>query len=243
MSKNVMMSDPRAVTIRAKVNKRRNEQAAVLQLHRNKEELLAPTIFLVRKAGGGGGSTLALILENLMKTDCLIIEVGGQRCPAFKDRPVDRYQHFLSRDVDRVDHALDARIDAASKVAIIEFEPALYRETIPVAARFKEGFAPSRLLVFYVAGRYENNPQYRIKAKNAGVSPLFMCRQADQIEQPREDGFLRLPWLSSQIQNGMHAERKTLSEALAASPGIWTQAQTITNLDSFATAILEGHGR
>lgn len=243
MSNELINSDPRAVAVRAELQKRWNQNTAILTLNSSDGALLAPTMFVVGKGGGTGRSTLGLTLEFLMQGEALIIEVGGNRCPAFRHRTPDRHMRFPSRDPDRIERALDARMAAASKVAIIEFEPALYKETIGIAARFQAALGRSSLMLFYVAGRHEAAPVYPAKAKNNGLEEVFVCRQASEGPPRREPNFLQLPWLLPDIMHAMHADGASLADALAGCAGMWTQMETRDNLKGFAEAVLNGEGQ
>ncbi|MEL7691473.1 hypothetical protein [Citromicrobium bathyomarinum] len=243
MSSDLVRSDPRAVALRDELQRRWNANTAILELRQNENAAVAPTIFAIGKGGGQGLSTLALTLEFMTGSEALIIEVGGNRCPAFRNRPPERHLHFSSRDPDRIDRALDARFNAPGKVAIIEFEPALYRETIEVAANFEAMLGQSNLMVFYVAGRHEEDPAYRVKAKASGLREVIFCRQAVQSPAGRDAGFVPLPWLHHDIMHSMHAGCANLAEALDKCAGLWTQMEARGRLESFAHAILSGEGR
>lgn len=243
MSSELVTSDRRAVALRAELQRRWNANTAILELRQNENAVVAPTILAIGKGGGHGLSTLALTLEFMTDSEALIIEVGGNRCPAFRNRPPERHLHFSSRDPDRIDGALDARFNAAGKVAIIEFEPALYRETINVAANFEAMLGQSNLMVFYVAGRHEEDPAYRAKAKERGLREVIFCQQAVQASTGRHAGIVPLPWLHHDIMHSMHAGCATLGEALDECTGLWTQMEARSRLESFAHAILSGEGR
>ena len=243
MSSDLVRSDPRAVALRDELQRRWNANTAILELRQNENASVASTIFSVGRSGGSGLSTLSLTLEFMTGSEALIVEVGGNRCPAFRDRPPERHLHFSSRDPDRIDRALDARFDAAGKVAIIEFEPALYRETIDVAANFEAMLGQSNLMVFYVAGRHEEDPAYRAKARECGLREVILCRQAVQTATARDAGFVPLPWLHHDIMHSMHAGCATLAEALDQCTGLWTQMEARGRLENFAHAILSGEGR
>lgn len=243
MSNELVERDPRALAVRAEIQKRWNDRTAILKLDPSHGALVAPTMFLAGRGGGGGRSTLGLELEFLTDTEALIIEVGGNRCPAFRNRSADRYMHFPSRDPDRVERALDARMNAPSKVAIIEFEPALYKATIGIAEDFQALLGRSNLMLFYVAGRHEAAPAYGAKAAQRGLGEVFMCREAMQRPPRGENGFLQLPWLPYDIVNAMHADGATLADALGSRAGLWTQQVTRLNLQRFAEAILQRAGQ
>lgn len=243
MSSNLVISDDRSDKLRDELRRRWDSNTKPLVPSDKEDALVAPTFFVVGKGGGTGRSTLALTLEFLMRQEALIIEVGGNRCPAFRNRPLELHRHFTSRDPDRIDRALDARFEAASRVAILEFEPALYRETIEIAANFRNAASHSNLMVFYVAGRHEEQPAYRARAKERELHRVIFCRQAVQLARRRDANFVFLPWLHQDITHSMHAGCATLSQALDQCSGIWTQTEARGRLAGFMQAILAGEGQ
>ncbi|MBX7502176.1 hypothetical protein K3181_12055 [Qipengyuania sp. YG27] len=239
MSDQLAKIDPAAMALREALDAKWVDKTAVLTVNHPSGSVLAPTIIIARRAGGTGASMLALVLEFLLQHKALIIEVGGNRCPAFKHRSPENHRHFQSQDADRIAHAMDARLDHPGRIAILEFEPALYRDTLPVACRLAEMEPLCPPMLFYIACRNESSPLFAEKAAQRGLNELFMCRQAEQRCEPQSDEFLVLPWLDQAITGPLWREGITLPEAITRCRGVWTKEETRVNLEAFVEAILK----
>lgn len=231
-------TDSRALIVRRKMDEAWKARDVSLTLEMPGECELAPTIFIARRYGGTGASTLAAILELLLQQDVLIIEVGGNTCPAFKARSSELHAHFPSNDDGRIHHAMDLRFANASRVVIIEFEPSLYKETLQVADRLSlrnNGVGP---MLFYLLGPHETDPPYAKNAVGKGLEEPFVYRQARQRVFSDEDRAATLPWLDPSITRASWTGNLGLEQAIAQCPGTWTLQDTRLNLENFANSVL-----
>ena len=238
MTSEIVKSDPAARVLREKLDEKWAANAPVLAIDEGPGHALASTIILAKRYGGTGTSTLALILEFLMRQEALIIEIGGNRCPALSNRGEGRHAHFSSHDEGRIEHAMDLRLAHPGRAAILEFEPALYTETLNIAAKMSEldaGFAPT---IFYVCARHEWQPRYEKNAIARQIGQTFICHPAMRgLAAERQDG-LHLPWLDRSITGALWTDSADLHDALAKCTGSWTLQETRHNLETFLKAIL-----
>lgn len=243
MTDQLIKVDANAVALRQAIEDQWDAQTTLLTLEQPAEAMLAHTIMIAKRSGGPGAGTLALMLEYLTRTEALIIEIGGNTSPGFKNRSPERHRHFPSRDIDRVNHALDLRLERASSVAILEFEPALFRESIKVAASLKAMAPSSAIPMFYIAGTHEHGSSYKAKASHKGIDEVLMCRQATQRHCHDEEGYLQIPWLDREITANIHGSGLSLKEAIQSCSGQWTKQEARMELADFGNAIFDRLGK
>ena len=237
MSNQLTIQDANALALRDDMNRSLDDRVAQLDFKSGSGASVAPTILNVRRLGGVGGSVLNLTLEYLLKRPLLHIEIGGAPCPALKGRNDDEYLHFSSSDPERIDKALNARLRFASQPAVLEFEPALYQQTLDIATAFKRQVSPSSVIIFYIAGRHDPYPKYGVNAFNRGVGDVYLCRQASQSCEEDPDGLIKLPWIDEGIVSRMMRGALTLEDALKETDALWTANMTRTSLEAFGSAM------
>ena len=239
MSNELTIQDVKALALREDMKRHLDERVVQLELTNTPMAQVAPTIFTVRRLGGTGASILTLSLEYLLKQSLLHIEIGGAPSPALKARGSDGFLHFPSNEPDRIDKALDARLRSASRTAVFEFEPALYQQTLDIATAFKRQVGPSKVLIFYIAGRHDPFPKFGVNACNRGLSEVFLCRQASQSYEADPDGLIKLPWIGDAIISSIMRDGLSLVDALKQTDGLWTSNMTRLALEAFGTALWE----
>lgn len=237
MSSELVLQDANALALREEMNRRVDERVRQLELADRSGASVAPTILTVRRLGGVGASTLNLTLEYLLKRPLLHIEIGGASCPAFKGRAGTDYLQFPSSDPNRIDQALNARLQYASRPAILEFEPALYQRTLEIAATLKLQVSPANVVIFYIAGKHDPYPKYARNAHNRGIAEVFLCRQASQSCEADPDGLIKLPWIDEGTISHMMRNGLTLEDALKQSNALWTANMTKASLEAFGSAL------
>ena len=158
-------------------------------------------LVLVPRANPGGTatSTLALVLEFQMRQEALIIEIGGNRCPALGNRGEGGHAHFSSHDEGTIEHTMDLRLAHPGRAAILEFELAPYTETLNLAAKMSEldaGFAPT---IFHVCAKHKLQPRYEKNAIARQIGQTIICHSATRdlarakVGHTRFWGIFRLP--------------------------------------------------
>lgn len=238
MTSDIVKVDPAARSLREKLDEKWETNPSVLAIDDGPPGTLASTIILAKRYGGTGTSTLALILEFLMRRQALIIEIGGNRCPALSHRAEDRHAHFSSHDEGRIEHAMDLRMAFPGRAAILEFEPALYTETLNLAGKMTDldaGFAPT---IFYVCGHHESQPRYEKNAIARQIAHTFICHPATRGLATEKSDKLALPWLDTSITEALWGDCADLGDALRKCTGSWTLQETRHNLETFLKAIL-----
>ena len=233
MTSEITTFDPAAALLREKLAQKWRSNAPVLVMEDAPESTLASTIILAKRYGGTGTSTLALVLEFLMRQEALIIEVGGNRCPMFRGRGEDLHAHFPMSYGNRINDAMDLRLAHPGRVAILEFEPTLYTETLRIAKNMitlDAGLIPT---VFYVCARHEADPLYAKNALASKIDQTFICQEAVQNPAAHGAGKLILPWLDRSIMKILWAGAGNLQTALEQCRGSWTLQETRLNLEQF----------
>lgn len=239
MTNQLVTVDAATLALRQDLERQWDHETAFLTLDPSGKAHIAPTIFLAKRGGGTGASTFCLVLEYLLAVEALIIEVGGNSCAAFRDRGPDRHRHFASREQDRVGKALNARLDNAGRIAILEFEPSLFRDTVKIAASMKAIVDGATVILFYLTSRHETASSYRQKALENGLHQVFMCQQPTRVPDHRTAETIYLPWLDPDILDPMHAEALSLQDSLRKCSGLWTKGEARLNLAAFANTISE----
>ena len=237
MSNELTIQDPNALALREEMNRRVDDRVRQLELADRSGASVGNTILTVRRRGGIGASTLNLSLEYLLKRPLLHIEIEGAPCSALKGRGADDYLHFPSSDPNRIDDALNARLQYASRLAILEFEPALYQRTLEIAAALKLQVSPSNVVIFYIAGKHDPYPKYAANAHNRGMNQVYLCRQATQSYEEDPDGLIKLPWIDDDTVSNMMRNGLSLEDALKQSNALWTANMTKVSLEAFGSAL------
>lgn len=237
MTNEITKFDPSGRSLRERLGEQWRSNAPVLVMEDTPESAIASTIMLAKRYGGTGTSMLALILEFLMQQEALIIEVGGNRCPVFSGRAEGRHAHFAMSDCNRINEAMDLRLAHPGRVAILEFEPALYTETLRIAGKLVDldaGLVPT---IFYVCAQHEADPLYEKNALAMKIDQTFICQQAVQTPASRSSEKLVLPWLDKSIIKALWDGAGDLEAALEQCQGSWTFQETRLSLESFFKAL------
>lgn len=238
MTSEITTFNPAAALLREKLAEKWWSKAPVLVMDDASESGLASTIMLAKRYGGTGTSTLALILEFLMRQEALIIEVGGNRCPMFRGRSEDLHAHFPISDGNRINEAMDLRLAHPDRVAILEFEPALYTDTLRIAKdmiSLDAGLLPT---IFYVCARHEADPLYERNALANKIDQTFICQQAVQCPAAPNADRLVLPWLDKSIMEFLWAGAGDLQTSLEQCRGSWTLQEARLTLEQFYKALV-----
>tara|TARA_R110002072_G_scaffold302681_1_gene487273 strand:- start:24334 stop:25056 length:723 start_codon:yes stop_codon:yes gene_type:complete len=239
MTDNLVKTHPGVGILRQKMDEQWKATTSVLTIHHPPDASVAPTIFVAKRYGGTGASMGALILEFLLQQEALIIEVGGNRCPAFKQRPPDRHAHFSSNGSDPIAPALDLRLAHPGRVAILEFEPALYARTLDIAQTYTSVAGAGPPMLVYICRQQEAAPRFAHNAQARGLGEPVVLREARQRVGDITPDQLPLPWLADAITNTIWDEGVGLEEALRRCSGSWTLQETRLNLGRFLNALLE----
>ena len=236
MTNAVITTDANAVALRENTDRSWKRRVEELKAIKDIDGKLGPTIVLSRRQGGTGASTLALELDYIFTLDALIIEIGGNRCAAFKGRSPDHHRHFSSYNEDYINQALDLRLAHASRVTILEFEPTLFRQSLDIASKLTSRFPGSWVSLFYLAGRYEVEPKFPAKAAEMGFAKVLQCCLLQPGQQYAENGVIRLPWFDHRIMSAIHYEQKSIEEAMDC-VGIWSREEARYELERFGANV------
>ena len=202
---------------------------------------LAPTVFVVRKRGGLGGSTLLPVLEYVVDRPSLFFEVGGIKSAIFANLPAGQHIHFKSDDPDRIAHAIDRRMEFPEKLALLEFEPVLFKQAVDEAVTLTEEFQAS-VGLFYIAARDEIAPKFRESAMRLGARQVVMLGQAALESEHRPD-VIRIPSLPKELLEKLQSGSSDLATSLNALAGEFTKVRTAKKLEDFGQALAEAMAR
>ena len=143
-------------------------------------------IHSLRYDGGVGESTLTGCLIPLLSNP-LLIEIGGNRARALKFVAETDRLHFSSSDPERFGNAIDARIENASRVAIIECEQSVYREAIEAAAVLRGEPYNSAVYVLIIVSKVDHKMGLVKLANQYGITdPIVFAQHGYRRERPME---------------------------------------------------------
>ena len=239
MTDEIVKVDPAAGILRQRMNEHWQASAPSLTIDHSPDAAVAPTIFIARRYGGTGASMAAIILEFLLRQQALIIEVGGNRCPAFAKRLPERHAHFTSNGSDPIEPALNLRLANPSRIAILEFEPALYTRTLDIAQTYASLAAVRPPMLFYICRQHETAPRFAQNAQHKGLDEPIVLSEARQRTGDTAPDQLPLPWIAETVIATIWNEGAGVEEALSRCTGNWTSQETRLSLEKFFTAIQE----
>lgn len=240
MANNIVTHDPARRALAIKSNQLIATRHRLIEFD-SPQGGLAPTVFLVRKRGGVGSSTLLPILEYVIDRPSIFIEVGGIRSAIFANLPAGKHIHFKSGDPDRVAHAIDRRMEFPEKLALLDFEPVLFKQAIDAAVTLTEEFEAS-VGLFYIAARDEIAPKFRERAMSLGVRQVVMLGQV-AIETENRPDVIRIPSLPKEVLEKLQRGSSDLTTLLNALTGEFTKVRTAKKLEDFAQALVEAMAR
>ena len=202
-----------------------------------RETGLAPTYVIAKYDGGVGSSTLAAILGMFMNNP-LFIEIGGNKSRAFKAIDEADIVRFPSSDPDRFQRGFDARLQQASRPAIIELEQSLYRDAIQATVALRtEPFYSSAILIF-VASKNDEKLAFRKLSDDCGVHDLIIFGEHEIRSEKRAD-VIRIPTLPKEIQDAFYVEGLSFMEAVQSCPALFTRKIFIGRLQQFHQQVIE----
>ena len=198
---------------------------------------LAPTYIIAKYDGGVGTSTLAAILGMFMPKP-LFVEIGGNSSRAFKAIDKADIVRYPSSDPDRFQRGFDARLQQASRPAIIELEQSLYRDAIKAAVALRsEPFCSSAILIF-VASKNDEKLAFQKLSDDCGIHDLIIFGE-HEIRGEKRPNVIRIPTLPKEIQDAFYIEGLSFMEAVQSCPALFTRTDFIGRLQHFHQQVIE----
>ena len=195
------------------------------------------TTELVRFPMKLASSTLAAILGMFMNNP-LFIEIGGNKSRAFKAIDEADIVRFPSSDPDRFQRGFDARLQRASRPAIIELEQSLYRDAIQATVDLRsEPFCSSAILIF-VASNNGEKLAFQKLSDDCGIHDLIIFGE-HEIRGEKRANVIRIPTLPKEIQDAFYVEGLSFMEAVQSCPALFTRKDFINRLQNFHQQVFE----
>ncbi|MEP2722588.1 hypothetical protein [Roseibium sp.] len=235
MSNDLTTQDPvfaRLLAVKSQASAARLQE---LPLQFAPESGLAPTILIARYDGAVGASTAAAILAMLWPQP-LLIQIGGNASRALSGLAKESLLRFETNDPNRIENALDARMEHASRPAIVEFEQTLFREAISTTQILRGGEFGSAAALIFVASPHDRNLPYRTLAEEAGIDDLIVLAKPQAGKESRE-GVIRMPALPKKVADAVYSEGMTLREAIRTCSGVYSREAFGLALQNFRNEI------
>lgn len=220
MSNDIMNSDPAYQKLAEVSRKREFQPLERFPEKRTAQTGFAPTYIIARYDGGVGASTLAAMLMPFL-TNPLLIEIGGNKPRALKSVDRENRIHIPFVDHNPFGEALDARIQNASRTAIIECEQTAYRDAIEATTILRGApFHNAAYLLIILAG-IDNKLALVDLAHRSDIDDPIVFAQGGYSHASSED-IIRIPTLPKQLQTEIYQNGKGVLEALRDNQTMYT---------------------
>lgn len=220
MSNDLVHSDPAYRKLLA--NSRQHELQALHRFpeNRNAETGFAQTYIIARYDGGVGASTLAAMMVPFV-TKPMIIEIGGNQARALKSIGAEDRLRFKGAEGGGFGDAIDARIQCASRTAIIECEQEAYRDAIEATAVLRDSPYHSPAFLLIVAADVDRKLRLVDLAAQLGINEPIVFDQHGS-GRARNDDHIRIPTLPKQLQTEIYGNGKSLTQAIQENQTMYT---------------------
>lgn len=240
MANEIIPNDParRALAIRSAHLIEESRQPFEVAGHQGN---LATTFFIARKRGGLGASTLMPILAHIIGGPVMFLEVGGVSSPIFRYLPPPRHAHFKSSDPERIVDAIDYRLQYSQTIAVFEFEPPLFKQTIDEAVQLSQDFQ-CQIVLLYIAESGEVDPQFPENATRFGAQNVVVLGRP-AMEKESRPNVIRIPSLPMELLTQLQSGKFDLTAELHALSGDYTKVRTAQKIAEFGKALSQAMAR
>lgn len=212
MSNELVHADPAYRNLMENSRQRQLQELERFPEHRNAETGFAPTYIIARYDGGVGASTLAAMMIPFINKP-MIIEVGGNRARALKSVDAEDRLRFTGADGAAFGDAIDARIQCASRTAIIECEQEAYRDAIKATAVLRDSPFHSPASLLLIAADVDRKLKLVELAAQFGIDDPIVFDQHGSGRAKSGD-HIRIPTLPKQLQTEIYTNGKSLTHAI-----------------------------
>lgn len=197
------------------------------------------TYFLVHR-DGIGASTVALMLEPFLPVEPLIMEVGTNVSRVLKYVPrQDRHFHVQEADERSIPKALDWRLERPGTPAIIEVGRTLYKQAINTAIALTSIDSEAQVIFMFIANEHDDQLKIPELARKMGLRNVAILGEF-RGNWNKRSGIIPIPRLSSDVEQLVTREGKSMREAFLLSQGAFSRVQFAHAYRSFGKSILEG---